>query len=147
TSIHMIQSAIAKLMSLWPTRACDPLLAEQFERVFGREMEEVRDFLLLHYRESAGRDEPMWRALQAAEPPETLAYKLDQYRGSGRIMLAPEELFRDASWFAVLTGQGVHARDHTPLIDATPPEENLRQLAAIRAAIAGAARGLPAAEA
>ena len=142
TSIHMIQSGIAKLLSLWPARDCDPLLAEQFERVFAREMEEVRDFLILHYRQTAGRDDPMWRACQHASPPSSLAYKLEQYRGSGRIMLASEELFRDASWFAVLTGQGVSARDHSPLIDTISGEDNLRQLRAIREAILKAAAGL-----
>jgi tryptophan halogenase len=29
----------------------------------------------------------------------------------------PGELFQDASWFAVLEGQGVHARSHHPFAD------------------------------
>ena len=143
TSIHLIQSGIAKLLSLWPTRGCDPLLAEQFDRVLAREMEEVRDFLILHYRETAGREEPMWRWCREVAPPDSLRYRLDQFRGSGRIVLQPEELFRDASWFAVMTGQGVRARDNTPMIEGVSAAENLRQLAAVRQAVAAEARALP----
>jgi tryptophan halogenase len=38
--------------------------------------------------------------------PEELRYKEKQFAHSGRIMLEPDDLFRDASWFAVLMGQG-----------------------------------------
>ena len=143
TSIHMIQAGISKLLSLWPTRRCDPLLAEQFDRTSAREMEDVRDFLVLHYRETAGRDEALWCWRRETPMPDTLAYKLDQFRASGRIMLASEDLFRDASWFAVMSGQGVRAHDHTPMIETVAPQENLRQLAAIRAAVSAAVDGLP----
>ena len=96
TSIHLIQSGIGKLLSLFPRAGCDPLLAEQFDRIYRREMEDVRDFLILHYHHTAGRDEPMWRHCQTTAVPDMLAYKLDQFRCSGRIMLGSDDLFRDA---------------------------------------------------
>ena len=49
TSIHLIQSGIAKLLSLFPTRDCDALTAEQYNRVAAEEIDGVRDFLVLHY--------------------------------------------------------------------------------------------------
>jgi tryptophan halogenase len=135
TSIHLIQTGIGKLLSLFPRANCDPLLAEQYDRIFQREMEDVRDFLVLHYHHTEGRTEPMWRHCQATALPETLAYKLAQFRGSGRIMLSPEDLFRDASWFAVMTGQGIRAQGFNPMLDAMSDTDNLRQLEAVRAAI------------
>ena len=135
TSLHLIQTGIGKLLSLFPRATCDPLLAEQYDRIFEREMEDVRDFLVLHYHHTEGRMEPMWRHCQATALPETLAYKLAQFRGSGRIMLSSEDLFRDASWFAVMTGQGVRAQGFNPMLDAMSDTDNLRQLEAVRAAI------------
>jgi tryptophan halogenase len=135
TSIHLIQTGIGKLLSLFPRADCDPLLAEQYNRIFAREMDDVRDFLVLHYSQTTGRTEPMWRHCQTTALPETLAYKIDQYRASGRIMLGPEDLFRDASWFAVMTGQGVRATDYNPMLDSMSDAANLQHLAAVRAAI------------
>jgi tryptophan halogenase len=143
TSIHLIQANIAKLLSLFPRDPADPLLAEQYNRVFAREMEEVRDFILMHYYLTEGRTEPLWAHVRAQELPDTLRYKLDHYCSSGRIVLSPEELFRDASWFAVLTGQGAQAGDYNPLLDAGTAADNLRHLAAVRAAIAQSADKLP----
>jgi tryptophan halogenase len=143
TSIHLIQSGIARLLSLFPRRNCNPLLAEQYDRVFLREMEDVRDFLILHYCRTQGRDEPLWRDCQAMPLPDTLAWRIDQFRASARIVLSPEELFRDASWFAVLSGQGVKAEDYNPLVETMSAADNLKHLEAVRAAIAQTRDRLP----
>jgi tryptophan halogenase len=132
TSIHLIQSGIAKLLALFPDRDCNPLLADQFDRVFGEEMNGIRDFLFLHYHNTAGRNGPMWRHCQELPMPDSLAAKLAQFEASGRIVLTSDELFRDASWFAVMTGQGVIAHDYNPLIDGTSAEDNQRHLEAVR---------------
>jgi tryptophan halogenase len=143
TSIHLIQTGIGKLLSLFPRADCDPLLAEQYDRVFTREMEDVRDFLILHYHFTGGRTEPMWRHCQAQDLPDSLSYRIDQFRASGRIMLAPDDLFRDASWFAVMTGQGIRAADHNPMLDGVSADDNLRHLDAVRAAIRASVAKVP----
>jgi tryptophan halogenase len=145
TSIHLIQTGIGKLLSLFPRQDCAPLLAEQYNRVFAREMEDVRDFLVLHYHFTQGRTEPLWQACQAAPLPDSLAYKVEQFRASGRLMLQGEDLFRDASWFAVMTGQGLRAADHNPMLDSMSEADNLRHLDAVQAAIAKSAAQLQAA--
>ncbi|MBB4617174.1 tryptophan halogenase family protein [Sphingomonas abaci] len=143
TSIHLIQSGIAKLLSLFPAGDGSPLPARQFNRVFGQEMRDIRDFLILHYHATQGRTEPFWRERQAMTIPDTLAERLAHFRASGRIVLSTDELFRDASWFAVLDGQGERPSDHHPLVEAIGRDDNLRQLAALRQAIAAAAAAMP----
>jgi tryptophan halogenase len=143
TSIHLIQSGIGKLLSLFPRGDADPLLADHYNRITAREIEEVRDFVILHYHLTRGRTEPLWRHCQAMPIPDTLACKLDQFRRSGRIMLSPEELFRDASWFAVMTGQGLRAGDYNPLLDTMSAADNRAQLAATRRMIHEAAARVP----
>jgi tryptophan halogenase len=75
--------------------------------------------------------------------PEELQYKERQFARSGRIMLSTDELFRDASWFAVLTGQGHHPRDYNPLIDAIDATTNLGYLQRIKSEIRDIAGRLP----
>jgi tryptophan halogenase len=143
TSIHLIQTGIGKLLSLFPRAGCDPLLAEQYNRIFQREAEDVRDFVIMHYHFTQGRTEPMWRHCQAMALPDSLQYKIDQFQNSGRIMLAPEDLFRDASWFAVMTGQGIRAADYNPMLDAGSDAANLQHLDAVRAAIVQSTAQIP----
>lgn len=139
TSIHLIQSGIAKLLSLFPDRACDPLTREQYNRVVQREFEDVRDFLILHYHSTSDRPEPMWEHCRRMKIPEALAWKVAQFSRSGRIVLGSDELFKEASWFAVLMGQGHRPGDYNPLIDAVSREDNLAHLRAARDGVRAAA--------
>ena len=147
TSIHLIQSAIAKLLSLFPAKDCDPLVAEQYNRVYGRDVEAVRDFLILHYHRTQGREEPLWRACQAMSLPDNLVYKEEQFVRTGRIVLDSDELFREASWFAVMMGQGLDPVDYNPLADAFSTEANAAHLLRLRTEIAAVAASAPTHEA
>jgi tryptophan halogenase len=143
TSIHLIQSGIAKLLSLFPARECHPQTAEQFNRVFAADVESIRDFLVMHYHCSAGRSEPLWEYCQHMPVPDSLIYKLTQFSHTGRIVLDTDELFKEASWFAVMMGQGLRPTDYNPLLDALSPDENRTHLRRIEQQIAAALGSLP----
>jgi tryptophan 7-halogenase len=127
TSIHLIQSGIAKLLSLFPNRDCDLSISEQYNRVISEEIEGIRDFLVLHYH-STNRTDPMWARCRSMPLPESLVYKEEHFSRSGRIVLSSDELFKEASWFAVLMGQGHRPMDYNPLIDSIGSEDNLMYL-------------------
>ena len=143
TSIHLIQSAITKLITLFPDRDCDPALSRQFNLLFGRDMDGIKDFLILHYHATHERNDPMWQYLRHMTLPDTLLEREEQYRRSGRLMLGGEELFREASWLAVLNGQGIVAAGYSPLADIIDADQNQRQLAQIEEVIARAVPTLP----
>jgi len=138
TSIHLIQSGIAKLISLFPNRDCDAYLADQYNRIVFEEMQGVRDFLALHYHSTKDRSQPLWEYCRAMRLPESLRYKEEHFSRSGRIVLSSDELFKDASWFAVLTGQGHEPRDYNPLVDSMSSEENAAYLQRIKSSIQAA---------
>ena len=143
TSIHLIQSGIAKLLSLFPTRDCPEEAAAQFNRVYGADVESVRDFLVFHYSRTEGRTEPLWRQCQQMKVPEELASKEGHFTRTGRIVLSTDELFRESSWFAVMMGQGLRASDYNPLLDTMAAADNLAYLGQVRQQIAKAAATLP----
>lgn len=143
TSIHLIQSGIAKLITLFPERDCDPSLARQFNSTFGSDMDGIKDFLILHYHATQGRDDPLWQHVRHMPLPDTLVEREEQYRRSGRLMLGSEELFREASWLAVLNGQDIRATGYSPLADTLDSEMNRRQLEQIADVIARAVPTLP----
>jgi tryptophan halogenase len=143
TSIHLIQSGIAKLITLFPERDCDPALARQFNATFGSDMDGIKDFLILHYHATHGRDDPLWQHVRHMPLPETLVEREEQYRRSGRLMLGSEELFREASWLAVLNGQEICATGYSPLADTLDAEMNRRQIDQIAEVIVRAIPTLP----
>ncbi|WP_375250479.1 tryptophan halogenase family protein [Sphingomonas sp.] len=143
TSIHLIQSGIAKLLTLFPERDCDPALADRFNQLFARDMDGIKDFLILHYHATPGRQDALWRHCQTMSLPPTLQARIAQYRRTGRLMLDSEELFREASWLAVLDGQGIAAEGYNPLADTLDPATNRAQVQQFAQVVARAAPTLP----
>ena len=147
TSIHLVQSGIARLMSLFPTRRFDEVEIERFNRQTIQEYVDIRDFLVLHYRATERDDSPFWDYCRTLEPPEGLADKLAMFRRNGRIFREHNELFTETSWLSVLVGQGIEAGGYHPAADLLPDDETLRRLAHIRQVVAQTAQAMPTQEA
>ena len=122
TSIHLIQSAVSRLLKLLPGRHIADAARDEFNRQTDFEFERIRDFLILHYKANE-RDEPFWRQCAAMPIPDSLAAKLELFRASGHIVREHEELFTEVGWLQVLVGQGVDAATHHPLADAIPADD------------------------
>ena len=111
--------------------------------MFAADVESIRDFLVLHYHRSAGRAEPLWEYCQHMPLPDGVAYKMAHFTRTGRIVLTSDELFKEASWFAILFGQGLRPSDYNPLLDCILPEENRAHLARVKQQIATALGAMP----
>ncbi len=116
TSIHLIQTAVAKLMTVFPDRAFDPVDIAEYNRLTETEFIRIRDFLVLHYMANE-RQEPLWQYTREMPIPDTLQHKLDLYKSRGRVFRYDEELFADTSWVAVFEGQGIVPSRYDPLVD------------------------------
>ncbi|MBB4619312.1 tryptophan halogenase family protein [Sphingomonas abaci] len=143
TSIHLVQSGIARLMALFPDRGFDPLLADRFNAETEREYRDIRDFLVLHYKATERDDSPFWDYCRTLPPPPGLAEKLAMFAANGRIHREHNELFTETSWLSVMIGQGVMPRRHHPIADTLPPAELLHRLGHIRSVVADTARAMP----
>ncbi|PXA85919.1 tryptophan halogenase [Caulobacter sp. D5] len=128
TSIHFVTSGLMKLLDHFPDKDFDPANIAAYNAALIAEYEAARDFIVLHYQPTR-RDEPFWRE-RAAAIPDTLAERLELYRGTGRIPFRPGELFTDLSWFYVLEGMGVRPAAYDPLV-------NFSNLAETRAGLVG----------
>lgn len=118
-NLHLALSAIDRLIAMLPGRVPTRGEAAEFNRQSLAEAERVRDFLALHYK-TARRDDPLWQALAATEPPASLAHSLAQYTERGRLPFYEEETFARDGWAAVLIGHGVLPRRIDPLVAAVP---------------------------
>ncbi|MFC4723785.1 tryptophan halogenase family protein [Glycocaulis abyssi] len=118
TSIHLIQSGIARLLTLFPSRDFEPADIERYNFMIAREFAQVRDFIILHYHLTERDDTPLWEYCRSMDVPETLKEKYRIFESHGRIFRDNDELFNDTSWFAVMIGQGLVPRSYDPVVEA-----------------------------
>ncbi|MEH3120642.1 MAG: tryptophan 7-halogenase [Sphingomonas phyllosphaerae] len=143
TSIHLIQSGIARLMSLFPGDAHAAVERDTYNRLLSTEYRQIRDFIILHYHATERDDSDFWRQCRTTPPPDTLAEKLALWRARGRVLPEPGELFTDDSWVAVLAGQEAEPEALDPLLAALPRDEAGRFLHHLRGVIAQTAAAMP----
>jgi tryptophan 7-halogenase len=118
TSIHLVQEGISKLLALFPDRSFANHERDEYNRLTNIQWENIRDFLILHYKANARVGLPFWERCADMPIPETLQRKIDLFAGTGRLFRYQDELFTDANWSAVLLGQGIIPEKHDPLADA-----------------------------
>ncbi|NML04787.1 tryptophan halogenase family protein [Sphingomonas sp. G-3-2-10] len=143
TSIHLIQTAISKLVNLFPDRDFHQADIDYYNRTTAIEYERIRDFIILHYHANQKAGSPFWDQVRTMPIPDTLQEKYDLWRHHARVFRIEDELFDVTSWVAVLEGQGIPPRGHDPLADAMPAEKLHALLPRIRAAIARGAGAMP----
>jgi tryptophan halogenase len=117
TSIHLIQTGIAKLLALFPDRRFLPVEADEYDRLMRSAYDGVRDFIILHYHATTRDDSPFWNHVRTMEVPESLRRKTELFRAKGRFFRYDDELFSLASWVAVMLGQGVTPQGYDPIVD------------------------------
>ena len=115
TAIHLIQTAIVKLLALFPDRRFNQLEIDHFNQLTEREYEEIRDFLLLHYKATTRDDTPFWDHCREIEIPAALQTQIDLFKSHGRMFIPAGNLFSPPSWLAVMVGQGLVPESPDPL--------------------------------
>ena len=116
TSIHLVTSGINHLLEHFPDRDFDPGNIDSYNAELTVEAERVRDFIVLHYCLTEREDSGLWRYCRAMPLPDSLAERIDRYRGTGRVRPRAGELFTDLSWFYILDGMGVVPHGVDPML-------------------------------
>ena len=143
TSIHMIQSTIARLVAFFPDTGFSQSDVDEFNRQSDFEIERIRDFIILHYKLTQRDDSPFWNYCRTMAIPDTLQAKLDLYRSRGRIVRVDNELFSEVGWLQVMHGQGLQPERHHPLVDLLSEAEILEYLGEIEEVIDKCADYMP----
>lgn len=120
TSIHLIQSSLARFLQMLPGEQPNAVMIEEFNRQAEFEWTCIRDFLILHYAANGRDGEPFWDRCRSMELPATLRTKIDQFRAAGFIHREHEELFTEQGWLQVLIGQDVIPAGWNPIADTMP---------------------------
>lgn len=117
TSINLIETAVGKLLELFPERDCNPVLADEFNRLMGIRYESVRDFIVMHYKLTARDDSEFWRYCANMAIPETLQHQIALFRETGRVAILDRAGFAEPSFVAMMMGLGVTPKRYDPIAD------------------------------
>jgi tryptophan 7-halogenase len=128
TSIHLIQSGIARALRYFPTRQFDNVDRDAFNAETDFEYKSIRDFIILHYHVNQRQDSDFWRRCRDMTLPDSLADKIALFKTNGRIFRHNGELFDVPSWLQVMWGQGLRPQSYHPLADRQTDEEIERLL-------------------
>jgi tryptophan halogenase len=147
TSIHLVQTAIARLIDFFPTKDFDPADIDEYNRLSRFEYERIRDFLILHYHVNQRDDSAFWRHCREMAVPDTLAAKIELYQRNGRIVREGAELFAEVGWLQVMHGQNLKVQGYHPLADLVDDAETEAYLQSVREVIANCVSVMPTHEA
>jgi tryptophan halogenase len=120
TSIHLIQTAINRLLELLPAAEISEATREDYNARSAYEMERIRDFIILHYHANQREGEAFWDELRTMDVPEPLKHKIDLFRSSARVSASFDELFDARAWHQVLLGQNIIPETYHPIADLLP---------------------------
>lgn len=143
TSIHLVTTALLRLMRLFPFGGNTALLAQQYNREAKLEAETIRDFIILHYHLTERDDNPFWQHYRTMEIPESLAHRMALFKENGYAWLDDVGLFRVDSWVQVMMGQGITPKQHHKGSCVLPTQGLKEQLAALRKMIENSVSQLP----
>ena len=125
TSIHLIQTAVNRLLELLPRGEISEFARESYNARAAFEMERLRDFIVLHYHANGRVGEAFWDELRTMEIPESLHQRVELFRETGGVFPSLDELFDLRGWVQVMIGQGIIPQRWHPLAD-TLEESRLR---------------------
>jgi tryptophan halogenase len=143
TSIALIETGIERLKELFPTRRFEAALADEYNDATAREMERVRDFIILHYKLTARDDSPFWTHCREMAVPETLRRKIALWDARGEFIRYRWEMFHPASWLAMYGGFQRIPEGTNPAVAAAPNGLVTTGLDRIRAIIDEQVRAAP----
>ena len=123
TSIHLIQSAVTRLIKLFPHNGISEALVTEFNKQSVIEIEHIRDFIILHYTLTAREDSPFWRQCKQMDIPDSLAHKLKLFKQTGKAVRENDELFAEVAWQQVFIGQGLIPEDYNSIVDSLSSEQ------------------------
>lgn len=143
TSIHLIQTAATRLLKLFPHKNNPQANRDAFNRETQLEYEQVRDFIILHYKLNNRADSDFWRWCYAMDIPTSLQRKIALYKACGVSSRVGDELFTPIAWQQVMLGQGVIPDQLHPLVDSLTCQQRQDLLADLSTLIEASVSTLP----
>jgi tryptophan halogenase len=143
TSIHLIITGVVRLIQLFPFAGATASFIDQYNEDSRREIERIRDFIILHYHANERTDGEFWRNCANLELPDSLLRRLQMFREQAHAWQGEGELFRVDSWTHVMLGQGIRPVNYHGLARSMSSADMARLLESLRGSVQSAVAPMP----
>jgi tryptophan halogenase len=143
TSIYFIQRNLIRLVQLFEGSVVSPSVIDEFNSQSRKEMESVRDFIILHYKVTDREDTPFWQYCKNMSVPDELQHRIDLFKETGRVFKKDHELFNDFGWAQIMMGQGLIPDSYHPFVDEMSKKELADFLSSVENSVARFVSDLP----
>jgi tryptophan halogenase len=143
TNIHLVQTSVFKLLTYFPDKNFDQSEIDSYNSEVELEIEQIRDFIVLHYKVTEREDTSFWKYCKYMSVPDSLQRRIDMFAPHGRLFIRPGEFFTYNSWLSVMHGQGLRANGLVPQIDRLTDEEIIAYFDAFNGRVRSAVNAMP----
>lgn len=117
TSIHLIQTAVVRLVQCFPQSMSMDAVSTEFNRQAQDEIESIRDFIILHYHLNQRAGQGLWHYCRTMLLPDSLRQRIELFKQSAAVFRHQDELFTEAAWTQVMLGQHLQPLSYHPMAD------------------------------
>lgn len=143
TSIYMFMIGIVRLMRMFPFNGVTQSAMDEFNQQSIAELENARDFIILHYHATSREDSEFWRYCKHMDIPDSLSHRIELFKENALVFLGEQELFKISSWLHVMLGQGIMPEYYHSIFSTMSDEELVSHLSNTRKTIADTVNKLP----
>ena len=143
TQLHLAGTAIVRLLKLFPHGRSAPVEAAEYNRQTIEELENARDFAILHYKCNGRTGDAFWNECRVMSVPERVAHKIALFESCGRVALHDEESFEAWDWISVFDALGIRPRSYDAMANGIPMDRIQAHLAQVRNVMLKAVGSLP----
>lgn len=143
TSIYMFMNGIVRLMKMFPFNGVTQPSIDEYNQQSIAELENVRDFIILHYHATSREDSEFWRYCKHMSVPDSLSHRIELFKENALAFQGERELFRLESWTHVMLGQGIMPKHYHSIFKTMSDAELVNHLTNTRNTIADAVGKLP----
>ena len=129
--LHLAQSAVLRLLSLFPAQVDAVFNRAEYNRLAHLELDHIEDFHALHYQLALVPGADYWQTIARAQLSDRLLHKLELFKARGLIAHYENETFSAGIWASLLLGNGFWPQRCDPLVrsmDQTWIDQNLEKM-------------------
>lgn len=143
TSIYMFMIGVVRLMRMFPFHGITETSVDTYNELAIAELENMRDFIILHYHVTEREDSEFWRYCKNMKVPDSLSDRIESFKNEGLVFIGERDLFKVSSWLHVMLGQGIVPKNYHQHFFTMSDNELHSHLGNIRKTIADAVKKLP----
>jgi tryptophan halogenase len=141
--LHLLRCAVNRLVQLLPGDRKATAEAAEYNRRTAQQLDNARDFAILHYKLNGRHGEAFWDACRAISVPSSLTYRMNLYESLGRVAMYDDEPLEDVSWISLFDEHGVRPRHYSPIADGFSAGDLQRHVARVREIMIDELRRMP----